>query len=109
MNDRLHVELWTSWASMLRSYAGAHGLNSNKFAVVEVGAEEIVVRVGARWVRFRFDEMSSSEGTVAGFEMAEDGRVRLGEVWDEMDMAAEGVTREMFSGGEQRQKQIPAG
>jgi hypothetical protein len=81
---------------MLRSYAGAHGLNSNKFAVVEVGAEEIVVRVGARWVRFTLDEMSTSEGAVAGFEMAEDGRVRLGEVWDEMDMAAEGVTREMF-------------
>jgi hypothetical protein len=81
---------------MLRSYAGAHGLNSDKFAVVEVGAEEIVVRVGSRWARFTFDAMSTSEGTVAGFEMAEDGRVRLGQVWDEMDMAAEGVTRGMF-------------
>jgi hypothetical protein len=96
LHERLRAELWTSWASMLRSYAGAHGLNSNKFAVVEVGQEEIVVRVGARWVRFTFDEMNTSEGVAAGFEMAEDGKVRLGEVWDEMDMAAEGVTREMF-------------
>jgi hypothetical protein len=81
---------------MLRSYAGAHGLNSNKFAVVEVGAEEIVLRVGAKWVRFTFDEMTASDGTVSGFAMDEDGRVRLGEVWDEMDMAAEGVAREMM-------------
>jgi hypothetical protein len=83
---------------MLRSYAGAHGLNSNTFAVVEVGAEEIVLRVGPRWVRFTADAMSSSEGTVAGFAMDVDGRVRLGEVWHEMDMAAEGVAREMFQG-----------
>jgi hypothetical protein len=82
---------------MLRSYAGAHGLNSNKFAVVEVGAEEIVLRVGPRWVRFTPAAMSTSEGTSAAFAMDEDGRVKLGEVWDEMDMAAEGVARQMFS------------
>jgi hypothetical protein len=26
MTPQLHTELWTSWASMLRSYAAAHGL-----------------------------------------------------------------------------------
>jgi hypothetical protein len=96
VEPNLHTELWISWASLLRSYAAAHGLNSNNFAVIEFGDEEIVVRVGGRWVRFTHDEMSTSEGQAAGFELAEDGRVRLGEVWDEMDMAAEGVTREMF-------------
>jgi hypothetical protein len=28
MTSQLHTELWTSWASLLRSYAAAHGLNS---------------------------------------------------------------------------------
>jgi len=81
---------------MLRSYAAAHGLNSNQFAVVEFGEEEIVLRVGSRWARFTHGEMTTNDGPAVAFEMDEDGRVRLGEVWDEMDMAAEGVTREMF-------------
>ncbi|HZL27399.1 MAG TPA: hypothetical protein VFC39_12820 [Acidobacteriaceae bacterium] len=28
MTEQLHTELWTSWASLLRSYAAAHGLNA---------------------------------------------------------------------------------
>ena len=28
MLNALHTELWTSWASLLRSYAAAHGLNA---------------------------------------------------------------------------------
>jgi hypothetical protein len=81
---------------MIRSYAAAHGLNSNNFAVVEFGEEEIVLRVGSRWARFTRSEMTTSGRPAVAFEMDEDGRVRLGEVWDEMDMAAEGVAREMF-------------
>ena len=41
MTSRLHTELWTSWASLLRSYAAAHGLNATQHAVVEVSAEEV--------------------------------------------------------------------
>ena len=83
---------------MLRSYAGAHGLNSNKFAVIEVGVDEIVLRIGTRWARFVADVMTTGEGLAVPFAMDVDGRVLIGETWDEMDMAAEGVTREMFQG-----------
>jgi hypothetical protein len=98
MTDDLHRELWTSWASMLRVYAAAHGLTSTQHAVVEVGAEEIVLRVGGKWMRFSRDEMTSSEGASLPFTMREDGRIRIGEHEDEMDMAAEKVAREMLVG-----------
>ena len=98
MDARLSTELWTSWASMLRVYAAAHGLTSAHHAVVEVGADEIVLRVAERWTRFSRDEMSTSEGETLPFAMQEDGRIRIGDVEDEMDMAAERVAREMLAG-----------
>jgi hypothetical protein len=83
---------------MLRVYAAAHGLTSTHHAVVEVGADEIVLRVGERWTRFTRDEMTGSEGGSIPFSMLEDGRIRIGDVEDEMDMAAESVAREMMAG-----------
>ena len=78
--ETLRRELWTSWASMLRVYAAAHGLGNEHHAVVEVGAEEIVLRVDTRWARFTHDAMTTSEGVSVGFGMEEDGRVRIGKV-----------------------------
>jgi hypothetical protein len=97
--DAVWVELWTSWASMLRVYAAAHGLTSEHHAVVEVGAEEIVLRVDTRWVRFTRDRRSGSDGVTAPFELGVDGRVQIGNKTEEMDMAAEEVAREMLAGG----------
>ena len=82
---------------MLRVYAAAHGLASTHHAVVEVGAEEIVLRVGEKWTRFTRDAMTSSEGVSVPFSMLEDGRIRIGDLEDEMDMAAERVAREMLA------------
>ena len=82
---------------MLRVYAAAHGLASTHHAVVEVGADEIVLRVGEKWARFTQSEMTSSEGISVPFLMLEDGRVRIGSLEDEMDMAAERVAREMLT------------
>ena len=81
---------------MLRVYAAAHGMNSTHHAVVEVGAEEIVLRVDTRWVRFSADTMETSGGEWAEFALMEDGKVRIGDVEDEMDMAAEAVARKML-------------
>jgi hypothetical protein len=83
---------------MLRVYAAAHGLTSQHHAVVEVGAEEIVLRVDTRWVRFTQDSRSGSDGVTAPFEIRVDGRVRIGAQTEEMDMAAEEVAREMLAG-----------
>lgn len=95
-NAALHHELWISWASLLRSYAAAHGLNSNQFAVIEFGEEEIVVRAGARWVRFSHSGMEASDGSKTRFALNEDGTVMLDSKMDEMDFAAERITRELM-------------
>ncbi len=82
---------------MLRVYSAAHGLTSEHHAVVEIGSEEIVLRVDTRWARFTHESMTTSEGLGVGFAMEVDGRVRIGEVTEEMDMAAEEVARGMLT------------
>jgi hypothetical protein len=95
-NATVHRELWISWASLLRSYAAAHGLNRNQFAVIEFGEDEIVVRVDAKWDRFTHAAMESSDGRKVGFALTEDGRVMLDGKMEEMDFAAERITRELM-------------
>jgi hypothetical protein len=96
LDARLRAELWTSWASLLRSYAAAHGMNSTHHAVVEVGAEEITLRVASRWLSFTHEMMEMSDGGRSTFEMQEDGTVKLNGVAEEMDLAAERLAREMM-------------
>jgi uncharacterized cupredoxin-like copper-binding protein len=98
-NQQLHRELWISWGSLLRSYAAAHGLNSKQFAVIEFGEDVIVARAGAKWVRFTQDRMERSDGAPTRFALNEDGTVMLDSTMDEMDFAAERVTRELMLGG----------
>jgi hypothetical protein len=98
MTPQLQAELWTSWASMLRVYAAAHGLNAAEQAITEVSADTITLRVGTRWLRFTPTEMTTSEGTSQPFTLHEDGAVSLNHaVPEEMDMAAERLTRAMLA------------
>jgi hypothetical protein len=93
----LHTELWTSWASLLRSYAAAHGLNGNQHAVVEVSADEITLRVGSRWLRFTSTQMERSDVPPQPFALTEDGNVLINDApAEEMDFAAEHLAREMM-------------
>jgi hypothetical protein len=96
VTDQLHTELWTSWASLLRSYAAAHGLNSRHHAVVEVGADEITLRVGSRWLRFTHEALQDSDGNQSAFIMQEDGTIKIDGIAEEMDLAAERLAREMM-------------
>lgn len=102
MTQHLQTELWTSWASLLRSYAAAHGLNAEQHAVVEVSAEEITLRVGSRWLRFTREVVEGSEpvcGDAAPqtFALQEDGTVAIGGAGaEEMDFAAERLARGML-------------
>jgi hypothetical protein len=96
MDARVHRELWISWASLLRSYAAAHGLNSNQFAVIEFGEDVIVLRTGAKWVRFTHEELESSDGRSESFALREDGKLELDGRVDEMDFTAERITRELM-------------
>jgi hypothetical protein len=95
-SEQVHRELWISWASLLRSYAAAHGLNSNQFAVIEFGEDKIVVRAGGKWVRFTHVELEASDGGKMPFELNEDGTVMVDGKMDEMDFAAERITRELM-------------
>jgi len=103
LDSRLHAELWTSWASLLRSYAAAHGLNSTHHAVVEVSADEITLRVGSRWLRFTESTMQHSglqpnDEAPQPFALHEDGTVSInGGAQEEMDIAAEQLARGMMS------------
>jgi hypothetical protein len=96
MDPRLRTELWTSWASLLRSYAAAHGLNSRHHAVVEVGADEITLRVSSRWLRFTHEAIQDNNGKQSDFSLQEDGTVKLNGIAEEMDLAAERLAREMM-------------
>ncbi len=89
VTTQLQRELWTSWASLLRSYAAVHSLGRDHHAVVEVSDDSIIVRYGLRWMRFSHTVASGSDGTEQAFTLTEDGRVVLGGTEDEMDLFAE--------------------
>ena len=98
IDSRLYTELWTSWASLLRSYAAAHGMNAAQHAVVEVSAGEITLRVGSRWVRFSVDSMEYDDRAPLSLSLKEDGTVQLDHGSpEEMDFAAERIAREMLT------------
>ena len=89
VTDQLHRELWTSWASLLRSYAAVHSLGREQLAVVEVSAGSITVRYGMRWMNFTPTAFTSSDGASETFTLTESGRARVGDMEDEMDLSAE--------------------
>jgi len=98
LNKALHTELWTSWASLLRSYAAAHGLNAPQHAVVEVSADEITLRVGTHWLRFTATELQHDNASPTPFHLEENGTVRINHgSEEEMDIAAERFAREMMT------------
>lgn len=100
----VYVELWVSFASLLRSYTAARGLNGKRQATVELGEERILVRDGDDWLDLRQSGAkvnSQREDGRAGMpEFTEAGRLRgagtneAGE--EEMDMAAEAWARELM-------------
>ena len=96
MDQRIHAELWTSFASQIRAYGAAHGLNSHHQAVVEVGSDIILLRVGTRWLRFTHSEMTGDNNRSHRFHLNEDGTVTVGDVTEDMDFTAERLTRELM-------------
>ena len=101
LDPQLHAELWTSWASLLRSYAAAHGLHASQHAVIEVSAEAITLRVGSRWLRCTHTTVETSDGPSQSFHLNENGTVTFADTpEEEMDLAAERFAREMLLHGE---------
>lgn len=63
---------------------------------MEVGADEITLRVASRWIRFTLEQMEDNDGNRYVFSLEEDGTIKLNGVADEMDLAAERLAREMM-------------
>jgi hypothetical protein len=97
VNEKLHRELWTSWASLLRSYAAAHGLSSTQHAVVEVSEDRITVRHGTSWISFTAAEYESSKGNKVPFYLTEHGTAVVDGNEEEMDLTAERLARELIA------------
>ena len=98
--EAVWIELWVSLASLLRSYTAAHGLNKNQQATVELGEERIIVRHGSGWLELERDgrqiHWRRENGRTGMLELTEEGRLRVGEKEEEMDMAAEAWARELM-------------
>ena len=98
--NQLYIELWVSLASLLRAYTAAHGLNGNRQATVELGEERITVRHGDRWLELKrtgaLVDWRREDGRCGQMELTEAGRLKSGEIEEELDMAAEAWARELM-------------
>jgi hypothetical protein len=100
----VYAELWTSLASMLRSYTAAHGLNRGHAvaasSVVEWDAAHILARHNDKWIELRREgarvAWMRENGESGTLELTEAGRLRGAEGEAEMDMAAEAWARELM-------------
>ncbi len=95
--ERVWIELWSSFASLLSSYGAAHGMNGPQQAIVEVGNDVILVRAGSRWIRFTRAAILKDDGSGDSLCINVDGTVSIGERAEEMDFAAERLMRELMS------------
>ena len=99
-------ELWTSFASLLRSYVAAHGLQhlGEDAAHVEIGGSDILIRRGQKVVELGLD-FATGEGISklngkldGGFKLLEDGVIQLeDECVEQMDLAAERLARALYA------------
>lgn len=100
LDPRLFAELWTSLASLLRSYTAVHGLHLKREAAVELSGEEITVRHGEKWLRLIRSHAiltwTRENGTMGTLELTVSGTLRSSTHEEAMDLAAEQWAREIM-------------
>jgi len=98
--EALWAELWTSLASLLRSYTAAHGLHAKREAAVELTEEKITVRHNEKWLRLERNyailTWTRENGTMGTLELTEAGTLRSGTHEEAMDLAAEQWARDLM-------------
>jgi hypothetical protein len=98
--DAVARELWNSFVSLLRSYTSAHGLNGPRQAILEVSADNVLVRAGERQLMITHNGSQGSWQREAGdpvpFTLEHDGRITAAGESHEMDMVAERLAREIM-------------
>lgn len=100
LHPRLFLELWTSLASLLRSYAAAHGLHAKREAAVELTDEKITVRHNEKWLILSRDNSSVTwtreNGSMGTLELTEAGTLRGDNKDEAMDLVAEQWARDLM-------------
>ncbi|MGA3032491.1 MAG: transcriptional regulator [Terracidiphilus sp.] len=98
--ESLHNELWTSLASLLRSYTALHGLHRNGAAAVEHSEKIIRVCHGEKFLVLARDHeiitWTRENGNKGIVELTEAGNLRASDVEQPMDLAAEHWARELM-------------
>ena len=99
-SEALWAELWTSLASVLRSYLAVHGLPLNREAIFDLTEEEIVVRNDKKWLRLTRSHAiltwTRENGSMGTLELTESGTLRSTTHEEAMDLAAEQWAREIM-------------
>lgn len=98
--EELRNELWTSLASLLRSYTAMYGLASIHQAIVDLSSEKIIVRVDEKWmILARNHEIvtwTRENGESGTLELTESGTLRGPANNEAMDLVAEQWARELM-------------
>lgn len=101
--DRVFPELWISFASLLKAYTAAHGLNSGTEAEVEYDSDVIAVRVPSqsRWLRLDLRGAAATwkreDGSEGRFSLLLNGNIVVDTgTEEEMDTIAEQLAREIM-------------
>jgi hypothetical protein len=101
-DGNLYAELWTSLASLLRSYTAAHGLNASQPATVDSTNEKITARYGKKWLILTRNHAivtwTRENGSMGTLEFNNSGNLRASKIEEAMDLAAERWARELMLG-----------
>ena len=100
LHPQLFAELFTSLASLLRSYTALHGLPNKREAAVEQTEDKITVIHNEKWLRLTRNHAiltwMRENGTMGTLELTKSGTLR-GDNGDEaMDLAAEQWARDLM-------------
>jgi hypothetical protein len=96
----LYAELWTSLASLLRSYTAVHGLHRGSQATVHSTNEKITARHGKKRLILTRNHAivtwTRENGSMGTLELTGSGNLRASEIEEAMDFAAERWARELM-------------
>jgi hypothetical protein len=96
----VYAEMWTSLASVIQSYAAAHGLHDGHAAELKWDAARILARHRDKWLELRREgtrvTWMRENGNSGVLELTDRGRLRGDGQEQEMDLAAEAWARELM-------------
>jgi hypothetical protein len=100
LDAALYAELWTSLASLLRSYTAVHGLHSSREALVTESTEKITVRSGKNSLSLTRNHATviwtRDNGTMGTLELTAAGDLHGHSGEQALDLAAEAWARELM-------------